>query len=118
MRVLEIGLAALGAAFEVSMEHKNWDRVINEIEKKIREMGEDPKWKALPDWKDQREFYAQAASHFGVLKDAWRNYTNHARGSKYDDEEADNILRNVKMFMQKLSTRLSELKINAGGKSE
>ena len=42
-----------------------------------------------------------------VVKDAWRNYTAHARG-KYDGQEAELMLRNVRGFMQKLATRLSE----------
>jgi hypothetical protein len=37
-----------------------------------------------------------------ILKDAWRNYTAHARGI-YTDEQADAIYRNVEAFMQKLA---------------
>ncbi len=80
MRVLGIGLGPLGKIFNVSLAHTNWAPAIEEIESKIRDMYKDPVWKALPDCKEQQEFYAQAASHFGVLKDAWRNYTAHARG--------------------------------------
>lgn len=109
MRVLEIGLAVLGAKFGVSLAHTNWAPAIGQIESKIREMHKEPDWKALPDCKEQQEFYAQAASHFGVLKDAWRNYTAHARG-KYTEQEAEEILINVRSFMQKLATRLSELR--------
>ncbi len=107
MRVLEIGLTALGAVFAVSLAHTNWAPAIEQIESKIRDMHKDPVWKALPDCKEQQEFYSQAASHFVVLKDAWRNYTAHARG-KYDDDEAESIFRNVRGFMQKLATRLHE----------
>jgi hypothetical protein len=42
-----------------------------------------------------------------VVKDAWRNYTAHLRG-KYDDQEAEDMLANVRGFMQKLATRLHE----------
>lgn len=73
MRVLEIGLAALGAIFGISLAHTNWAPAIDQIENKIREMHKDAAWKALPDCKGQQEFYAQVASHFGILKDAWRN---------------------------------------------
>jgi len=106
MRVLEIGLAALGKPFGVSLAHTNWGPALTEIESKIRNMHQDPAWKALPDCKDQQEFYAQAASHFGILKDAWRNYTMHARG-KYTEDEAEQIFLNVKTFMQKLAESLS-----------
>jgi hypothetical protein len=101
MRTLEIGLAALGNVFGVSLAHTNWEPAIREIERKIREMHNDPTWKAVPNCKGKQESYAQAASHFGILKDAWRNYTMHVRG-KYTEEEAEQIFASVKGFMQKL----------------
>ena len=107
MRVLEIGLAALGKVFGVSLAHTNWAPAIEQIESKIRDMPKDPVWKALPDCKEQQEFYAQAASHFGILKDAWRNHTMHVRG-KYTEDEAERIFENVKAFMQKLAERIQE----------
>lgn len=107
MRVLEIGLSVLGKEFGVSLAHTNWAPAIEELESKIREMHKDPRRKALPDCKEQQEFYAQAASHFGILKDAWRNYTMHARGN-YTEEQAERIFENVKAFMQQLSQRLHE----------
>lgn len=102
MRVLEIGLTSFGAVFGVSLAHTNWEPAIREIESNIREMHKDPKWKSLPDCKDKQEKYSQAASHFAVVKDAWRNYTMHARGN-YGDNEAEMIFLNVKAFMQKLA---------------
>lgn len=107
MRVLEIGLASLGRIFGVSLAHTNWAPAIDQIESKIRNMQKDPVWKELPDCKEQQEFYAQAASHFAILKDAWRNHTMHIRG-KYTEDEAERIFENVKGFMQKLSERLAE----------
>lgn len=107
MRVLEIGLTAMGKVFGVSLEYTNWAPAINQIESRIREMNKDPNWKTHPDIKDQQQFYSQAASHFGILKDAWRNYTAHARG-KYDQAECLLILKNTDSFMRKLATRLHE----------
>jgi hypothetical protein len=46
--------------------------------------------------------YSQIASSFMIVKDAWRNYTAHARG-KYTEEEADAIYRNVGSFMKRLA---------------
>ena len=109
MRVLEIGLGVLGGKFDVSLAHTNWAPAIEEIESKIRNMHTDPQWKGLPDLKDQKECYDQAASQFGILKDAWRNYTMHSRG-KYTEEEAEHMFDNVRDFMQKLSEKLSEEK--------
>jgi hypothetical protein len=102
MRVLELGLGALGAIFNVSLAHTNWKPAIDQIEKRIRVMHEDPAWKSHPDCREQQEFYAQAASHFAVLKDAWRNFTAHSRG-KYDSQEAEDIMTGVRAFMQKLT---------------
>jgi hypothetical protein len=107
MRVLEIGLTVLGIKFGVSLAHTNWAPAIDQIESKIREMHKDSAWKGLPDCKQQQEFYAQAASHFGILKDSWRNYTMHVRGF-YTEEQAERIFENIKGFMQKLAERLSE----------
>lgn len=107
MRALEIGLAALGEVFGVSLAHTNWAPAIEQIESKIRGMQKDQAWKALPDCKEQQEFYAQAASHFAMFKDAWRNYTMHVR-AKYTEDEAEMIFLSVKAFMQKLATRVSE----------
>ena len=87
MRVLELGLTALGKVFGVSLAHTNWAPAIEKIEKKIRTMHTEPQCKPLSDCKEQQEFYAPAARHFGVFKDARRNYTAHARG-KYDEQEA------------------------------
>jgi hypothetical protein len=107
MRVLEILLGVLGKKFGVSMSHTNWAPAIDQIESKIREMHKDPAWKVLSDCKEQQEFFAQAASHFGILKDAWRNYTMHSRG-KYTEEEAEQIMSNTRAFTKKLAERLSE----------
>ena len=107
MRVLEIGLAVLGKQFGVSLAHTNWQPAIDQIESKIREMHKDPVWKVMSDCKEQQEFYAQAASHLAIAKDAWRNYTMHAR-AKYNDDEAELIFLNVKAFMQQLAERFKE----------
>jgi hypothetical protein len=105
MRVLEIGLAALAARFGVPADHTNWQNIIERTEKAIRGMASDPHRPS--DWKDQQEFYSQAASHFMIFKDAWRNYTAHARG-KFTEEEAGILMLNIRSFMEKLATRLHE----------
>jgi hypothetical protein len=100
MRVLELGLAAFATVFNVSSDHTNWHNIIEQIESKIRDMGKDPNKAA--DWKEKQELYSQVASGFMIFKEAWRNYTAHARG-KYTDNEADSIYRNVCDFMQRLA---------------
>ena len=107
MRVLEVALVALGKVFGFSFSHTNWGPAIDQLESKIRGMGQDPAWKYHTDWKNEQEFYSQAVSFLGVTKDAWRNYTAHARG-KFDQKNAKVMLMNVKLFMERISQRVSE----------
>jgi hypothetical protein len=103
MRALEISLSCMAKAFGVSADHTNWHNIIEQIEAKVRDLS-----KTKPrNWKQDQEFYSQVASYFMVLKDAWRNYTAHARG-RYDSEEAFRIMNTVCGFMKKLSFRLHE----------
>jgi hypothetical protein len=105
MRVLEIGLGTLAKQFNEPYDHANWETIINRVEKILKDYDKLPN--RPPTWKDDREFYSQCASHFRVVKDAWRNYTAHARG-KFDEQEAYDMLGSVRGFMQKLATRLHE----------
>jgi len=105
MRALEVCLAIFADQFSVPHDRANWQSVIDGIEKAVRNMGADPARSA--DWKDQQEFFSQAASHLLTIKNAWRNYTAHARG-KYSDEEAEALLISVRAMMQTLATRLRE----------
>jgi hypothetical protein len=102
MRVLEIGLGVFGSLFGVSLANTNWAPALDQIESNIRGMHKDAPWKLQPDCKELQENYSQAASHFGILKDAWRNHAMHVRG-KYTEEEAELIHRNVGAFMKKLA---------------
>jgi hypothetical protein len=102
MRVLEIGLSVLGSLFGVSLANTNWGPALDQIESNIRNMHKDATWKLQPNCKELQENYSQAASHFGILKDAWRNHTMHVRG-KYTEEEAEHIHANVRAFMKKLA---------------
>jgi hypothetical protein len=105
MRVLQVGLSVVAKKFNVPSDHTNWHNIIEQIESKIKDMGNDP---ARPiNWKSEQEFYAQVASHFMFLKDAWRNSVTHGRRN-YSEHEAKRIMENVQGFMQKLATKLSE----------
>lgn len=103
MRVLEIGLIAFAKIFpNVPTNRENWQQIIERIELEIREM---PKVALkAPDWKEKQEKYSQVASSFMFFKDAWRNYTAHARG-KYTEDESDAIYRNVRSFMQGIAAQ-------------
>ena len=105
MRILEIGLTVLAKKFGVLADHSNWNPIIDQIESKIKNIRNDPNKPS--NWKEEEEFYSQAASHFRIIKDAWRNYTMHVRG-KYTEDEAKIIMISVRAFMQKLATKFSE----------
>jgi len=103
MRALEIALGCMARVFAVPADHTNWHNIIEQIEAKVRDLS-----KTKPkNWKQDQEFYSQAASYFLVIKDAWRNYTAHARG-RYDSDEAFRVMNNVCGFMKKLAERLHE----------
>ena len=103
MRALEIALIAFAKLFPaVPTNKENWQQIIEKIESEIREM---PKVTVKDaDWKEKHEKYSQLANSFMFFKDAWRNYTAHARG-KYTEDESDAIYRNVRSFMQGLVTQ-------------
>ena len=103
MRALEVPLTCMAKVFGVSADHTNWQNIIDQVEAGIRDLA-----KSKPkNWKQDQEFYSQAASYFIVVKDAWRNYTAHMRG-KYDEEEAIRIMDNTCSYTKKLGTRLHE----------
>ena len=100
MRVLETALATFGKEFGLTMSHTNWAPFLEQIESKIEDLA-NAAHKTQAD-KDRVESYSQAASSFMIFKGAWRNYTAHVR-SKYTEEEADAIYRNVCFFCQRLA---------------
>jgi hypothetical protein len=103
MRVLEVGLVAFAGLFpNIPTSKENWQQIIEKIESEIREMPKAAVKSA--DWKEKQEKYSQIANNFMFFKDAWRNYTAHARG-KYTEDESDAIYRNVRVFMQGLAAQ-------------
>jgi len=103
MRVLELGLGALAKRFRVSFHFSNWDKVIGQIEKKIKEI--ETRKRKPKDWRSDRQFYSEAALHFRFLKDAWRNYVMHVHES-YDKASALTVMNHVHEFMAHVAERL------------
>ena len=105
MRALEPGLASLSAALGVNMPRKSWEVILNTLQKEIGARSSNP-----PDekWKEEDEpFFSGAASHFRIIKNAWRNHAMHGK-DKYTEQEAEDIYGSVRSFMQHLSEHLSE----------
>ncbi|MDX6406019.1 MAG: hypothetical protein QOH70_3474 [Blastocatellia bacterium] len=105
MRVLEIGLNSLANQFQVPFAHVNWNEVIEQVEKKIKNIEKDPNKPAT--WKDDRKFYSEAANQFRYFKDSWRNYAMHIY-DKYTPEEALIVYTSVKVFMEQIAKRLKQ----------
>ena len=88
------------------MPRKNWELVLNNLEKEILTNAKKP---PDPQWKDQDEqFFMQAVADFRAIKGAWRNHAVHGRDI-YTEERAEEIYRSVRSFMRHLSGRLSEV---------
>ena len=105
MRALEVALASLAAALGQSMTASTWNTILRVLETEIRSrdkkaLGE--KWRA-----EDEQFFAEAATHFLLIKNAWRNHAMHGRDT-YTEERAEEIYDSVRSFMHHLSKRLSE----------
>lgn len=100
MRALEVGLAALARHYNVAVD-SNWNKTLNEIEAKTREVGRRSQGAEAEQWA------AEAATHLRFIKNAWRNQAMHPRQT-YDEERAVTIFESARSFMQHLSGKLSE----------
>jgi len=104
MRALEYPLNAMANALNVTINNPNWHQVLKDCEDKISEMGNPP---AAANWKEDKEFYSEAALNFRYFKDAWRNHVSHGRHT-YDKREAYDIMVHVAGFMDHLATKIKD----------
>jgi hypothetical protein len=107
MRILEHGLHTLANWVGLppeAMSYENWKNVIDQVEKKIREMEALPKG---PDKTAKLQAFSEAASQFRYFKDAWRNHVSHSRVS-YDQHTAPPVWLHVGMFIQHLANHAPE----------
>ncbi len=107
MRVLEIGLRALGASLkDASLDpgkNPTWVKILRRCRGELEKDAVD----RTPEWRKDESFYSDAAARLMAVKDAWRNPTMHVR-AKYTEEEALDIWNHVKAFMAHLATKLQE----------
>jgi|ERR1022692_588384 uncharacterized membrane protein required for colicin V production len=106
MRALEIPINALVKALNFTPSSPNWEQVLNESEREIRKIS--PATNG-PTWKEDEQFYSEAALHFRFIKNAWRNYAVHRRDT-YNDHEAWEIMTHVRSFTDHLAKKLAEPK--------
>ena len=102
MRALEVPLQTLANRCGVE-GNANWNKLLDQIEKQIRERRETRNPVA-------EQWMAEAATQFRFIKNAWRNHAMHARAT-YDEEQAREIYGSVGAFLKQLAIHLQN---NAG----
>jgi hypothetical protein len=94
MRIMEVGVQVLGNKLGVALTHeKNWQNILDEVNKAIKKLDQ----KAAT----TKELAAASANLYSV-KLAWRNEVMHPKDT-YTLEEADNLIRQVRIFMEHLA---------------
>jgi len=107
MRVMEIGLRALGKTLgDSSLDHRTnptWEKILRRCDQELRL----PVASRSPAWMANNEFFAEATANLRAVKDAWRNKTVHVEAS-YDESRALSVFNAVRSFMQHLATTIEE----------
>jgi hypothetical protein len=94
MRIMEVGVQEFGTALGVAfVSDKNWQNILDEINKAI---------KALPSKDPKTVAMSAAAANLYAVKLAWRNEVMHPNDT-YTLEEAESLIRLVKLFMEHLA---------------
>jgi hypothetical protein len=104
MRASEATLRCLATALGVSHQNQNWGTIIQDVERAISSMNTTTHGQ---NWKELRQFYAEAATHFRMLKDAWRNYVMHSHIT-YTGQQALDIFNATRALMQHVCMKLHE----------
>jgi hypothetical protein len=93
MRVMERAVQKLGDKLGVEfVQDKNWQQILDEANKAIKALPKNPTRVAM----------SQVTASLYAVKVAWRNEVMHPKKT-YTLEEAENIIRLVKTFMQQLA---------------
>jgi hypothetical protein len=100
-RIVETGLRALTDDIGVKLQH-DWGAQLREIEKELEK-----RYKTAGARTPDEQFYSEAATQIGHIKNAWRNPTMHIE-RRYNEELARDIFNAVKALMRVLATRLKE----------
>ena len=100
MRVMEVGLKALAKLLAIPYA-PSWESYIAQITTRI---GAKHKTKGVK-WKRDEPFFRDLNGDLIAIKQSWRNPTMHV-GRKYQPDEAEEIFRAVKRFMNRLVERI------------
>jgi hypothetical protein len=98
MRIMEVGVQQFGTKLGVKLTgEKNWQNILDEVNKAIR---------ALDQKAPQTKELAATSANLYSVKLAWRNEVMHPKDT-YTLEETDNLIRQVRIFMEQLATVVS-----------
>ena len=100
MRVMEVGLRALARVLGIPYA-PSWEGYLQQIQARIATKHKTKKVK----WKRDENFFRDVSGDLLTVKQAWRNPTMHV-GRKYSADEAEEIFRAVRSFMQRLANGL------------
>lgn len=94
MRIMETGVQLFGTKLGVTLvNQKVWQNILDEVNKAI---------KALPSKDPKTIELSQISANLYAVKLAWRNEVMHPKDT-YTLEEAENLVRQVKLFMGQLA---------------
>jgi hypothetical protein len=107
MRVVEVGLRALGASLnDARLEpsrNPSWDSILKKCDEEIsRRLAE-----RSQEWREDDAFFSSATANLRAVKDAWRNPTMHVE-QHYGEETALDVWNAVRGFMRHLATKLRD----------
>jgi hypothetical protein len=120
MRVAEIGLRSLVRDRRVSLADKqltdrDWSQVSKKLEIAIFQLRTAPvtRWPEAEQTKDRQiVFYNDLLQELRSFDEAWKNHVSHPGAAVfYNRDQAGEVLKHVRSFMQKLAMRLSETSI-------
>jgi hypothetical protein len=116
MRGVEFAVRAVARDRDVffkdkPLDEKEWGQILGNLETKLKDMGQAGRaqW-AEPSVRDQQiRFYAEVVQELRSFNDAWRRHVSHADvAAFYDRDTAIGVFNHVRLFMQKLSSKISE----------
>jgi hypothetical protein len=119
MRASEVALRALARDRNVSFANKpldqqEWGTILGALEGKLNDLrlADGKNWQRHEVKDAQVQFYNDTVQEFRAFNEAWRRHISHANPRAfYDHDEAGNVMKHVKLFMQKLAIKISEANV-------
>jgi len=105
MRVMEVGLRALGSSLNNPdldpKRNPTWETILRKSDDELRKPLKD----RSPEWRSDDGFFSTATANLRAVKDAWRNPTLHVERD-YTPSDAEDVWTAVRAFMRYLAKKL------------